>query len=62
MPPSPPRQRAPEMPAALDLSVFRQMADMSNEAFFLTDAQGRYRYVNDRAASSPATRVTSSSR
>src|SRR4051794_24509195 len=25
------------------------MADMSNEAFFLTDGQARYRYVNDRA-------------
>src|SRR5262245_10255168 len=37
------------MPAALDLGVFRRMADMSNEAFFLTDSQARYRYVNDRA-------------
>jgi PAS domain S-box-containing protein len=25
------------------------MADMSNEAFFLTDSRARYRYVNDRA-------------
>src|SRR5712691_4146405 len=38
-----------DIPAALDLSVFRQMADMSNEAFFLADANAHYRYVNDRA-------------
>jgi PAS domain S-box-containing protein len=38
-----------EIPAALDLEVFRQMADMSNEAFYLTDSHGRFRYVNDRA-------------
>ena len=38
-----------EIPAALDLEVFRQMADMSNEAFYLTDSRGRFRYVNDRA-------------
>jgi len=34
---------------ALDLSVFRQMADMSNDAFFLTDSRGRFLYVNHRA-------------
>lgn len=33
---------------ALDLAVFRQMADMSSEAFFLTDEAGRFRYVNQR--------------
>jgi PAS domain S-box-containing protein len=38
-----------EIPAALDLEVFRQMVDMSNEAFYLTDSRGRFRYVNDRA-------------
>lgn len=40
---------APAFPPALDLAVFRQMADMSSEAFFLTDAAGRFRYVNQRA-------------
>ena len=49
MPPTRARRDAPGIPAALDLGVFRQMADMSNEAFFLTDSQARYRYVNDRA-------------
>jgi PAS domain S-box-containing protein len=44
-----PHVAAPEFPPALDLSVFRQMADMSSEAFFLTDAEGRFRYVNQRA-------------
>jgi PAS domain S-box-containing protein len=43
--------RVAEIPAALDLTVFRQMADMSNEAFYLTDAEGRYLYVNQRASS-----------
>jgi PAS domain S-box-containing protein len=43
------RRDATRISAALDLGMFRQMADMSNEAFFLTDAQARYRYVNDRA-------------
>ena len=41
--------RAPEIPAPLDLAVFRQMADMSNEAFYLTDRKGRFLYVNNRA-------------
>ena len=36
-------------PAPLDLSVFRQMADMSNDAFYLCDSAGRFLYVNDRA-------------
>ena len=31
---------ATTFPPALDLAVFRQMADMSSEAFFLTDARG----------------------
>jgi two-component system sensor histidine kinase UhpB len=31
------------------LSVFRQMADMSNDAFYLCDREGRFLYVNDRA-------------
>ncbi|MCC6767013.1 MAG: PAS domain S-box protein [Deltaproteobacteria bacterium] len=35
--------------APLDLEVFRRMADMSNEAFFLTDAAAHLRYVNERA-------------
>ena len=35
---------------ALDLTVFRQMADMSNDAFYLCDAAGRLLYVNDRGA------------
>jgi PAS domain S-box-containing protein len=37
---------------ALDLAVFRQMADMSNDAFYLCDDQGRFLYVNDRSSSS----------
>jgi two-component system, NarL family, sensor histidine kinase NreB len=41
----------PALPAPLDLSVFRRMADMSNEAFFLTDASAHLRYVNERALS-----------
>jgi PAS domain S-box-containing protein len=40
---------ATAFPPALDLAVFRQMEDMSSEAFFLTDAAGRFRYVNQRA-------------
>ena len=36
-------------PTPLDLAVFRRMADMSNEAFYLTDYTGRFRYVNERA-------------
>jgi PAS domain S-box-containing protein len=39
----------PAFPPALDLAVFRRMADMSSEAFFLTDTAGRFRYVNQRA-------------
>ncbi|MCC6767014.1 MAG: PAS domain S-box protein [Deltaproteobacteria bacterium] len=35
---------------ALDLAVFRQMADMSNEGFYLCDARGRFLYVNDRSS------------
>ena len=37
------------LPAALDLEVFRQMADMASEAFELVDRHGRFVYVNDRA-------------
>ncbi len=37
------------LPAALDLEVFRRMADMSSEAFELADRTGRFVYVNDRA-------------
>jgi PAS domain S-box-containing protein len=40
---------SPALPAPLDLAVFRRMADMSNEAFYLTDAAGRFCYVNERA-------------
>jgi len=40
--------RLPALPAPLDLAVFRRMADMSNEAFFLTDASARLCYVNER--------------
>src|SRR5262249_53418589 len=36
-------------PAPLDLTVFRQMAEMSNDAFYLCDAHGRFLYVNERA-------------
>jgi PAS domain S-box-containing protein len=41
----------PDLPAPLDLGVFRRMADMSNEAFFLADATAHLRYVNERALS-----------
>ena len=41
----------PALPAPLDLAVFRRMADMSNEAFFLADATAHLRYVNERALS-----------
>jgi PAS domain S-box-containing protein len=41
--------RAAGLPAPLDLAVFRQMADMSNDAFYLCNADGRFLYVNDRA-------------
>lgn len=40
---------APSLPAPLDLAVFRRMADMSNDAFYLTDASARFCYVNERA-------------
>ena len=43
--------RLPALPAPLDLAVFRRMADMSNEAFFLADATTHLRYVNERALS-----------
>jgi len=48
--PVPQRARAADIPAALDLDLFRQMADVSNDAFYLADADGRFRYVNERAA------------
>ena len=35
--------------APLDLGVFRQMAEMSGDAFYLCDATGRFLYVNQRA-------------
>jgi PAS domain S-box-containing protein len=44
-----PRPDPPALPAPPDLAVFRRMADMSNEAFFLTDAKAHLRYVNERA-------------
>ncbi len=37
----------PPLPAALDLDLFRKMADMSSEAFELVDRDGRFLYVND---------------
>jgi len=37
------------LPAPLDEQLFRYMADMSSEAFYVADAQGRFRYVNQRA-------------
>ncbi|HEY2388238.1 MAG TPA: PAS domain S-box protein [Candidatus Binatia bacterium] len=37
------------IPAPLDEEMFRRMADMSTEAFYVTDFQGRFRYVNQRA-------------
>jgi PAS domain S-box-containing protein len=37
------------LPSPLDVSVFRRMADMSHEAFYVTDYDGRFRYVNQRA-------------
>jgi PAS domain S-box-containing protein len=42
-------EQRPSLPAALDLEVFRRMADMSSEAFELSDHDGRFLYVNDRA-------------
>ncbi len=41
--------RAAKLPAPLDLGLFRQMADMSNDGFYLCDADGCFRYVNERA-------------
>jgi PAS domain S-box-containing protein len=41
--------RAAPLPAPLDLTVFRQMAEMSNDAFYLCDGTGRFLYVNERA-------------
>ncbi|HEY2388239.1 MAG TPA: PAS domain-containing sensor histidine kinase [Candidatus Binatia bacterium] len=41
--------RSAPLPAPLDLTVFRQMAEMSNDAFYLCDARGRFLYVNERA-------------
>lgn len=41
--------RPASLPPALDLEVFRQMADMASEAFELVDRHGRFVYVNDRA-------------
>jgi PAS domain S-box-containing protein len=46
------RAGATDVHPALDLAVFRQMADMSNDAFYLCDARGRFLYVNDRSTSS----------
>jgi two-component system, NarL family, sensor histidine kinase NreB len=37
------------LPAALDLEVFRRMADMSSEAIRLADRDGRLLYVNNRS-------------
>ncbi len=39
------------LPAALDVEVFRKMADMASEAFELVDADGRFIYVNDATCS-----------
>jgi PAS domain S-box-containing protein len=47
----PGRTHAAQVHPALDLAVFRQMADMSNDAFYLCDDQGRFLYVNDRVTS-----------
>jgi PAS domain S-box-containing protein len=44
-----PTPQLPSLPAPLDLAVFRRMADMSNEAFFLTDARAQLCYVNERS-------------
>src|SRR4029079_4501603 len=42
-------ERPASLPSALDLEVFRQMADMASEAFALGDRDGRFVYVNERA-------------
>jgi PAS domain S-box-containing protein len=44
-----PHAPAREIPAALDLALFRQMADMSLDSFYLIDVDGRFRYVNQRS-------------
>src|SRR3990172_1906006 len=43
-----PQAAEASFPAAFDLTIFREMADMSSEAFYLTDADGRFLYVNER--------------
>jgi PAS domain S-box-containing protein len=43
------RARHPPTPAGFDLELFRQLADVSNDAFYLADDTGRLRYVNERA-------------
>jgi len=48
----PGRAGNPDVHPALDLAVFRQMVDMSNDAFYLCDARGRFLYVNDRSVTS----------
>ncbi len=40
--------RAP-IPEGFDLDIFRRMADVSNDAFYLADSSGYLRYVNERA-------------
>ena len=44
------RTHAAQVHPALDLAVFRQMADTSNDAFYLCDERGRFLYVNERAS------------
>ena len=39
---------AQQLDPKLNLGVFRQMADLSNDAFFLQDDEGHFLYVNDR--------------
>ncbi len=46
------RVQTADVHPALDLAVFRQMADMCNDAFYLCDEEGRFLYVNDRSSSS----------
>ncbi|HEY2386794.1 MAG TPA: PAS domain S-box protein [Candidatus Binatia bacterium] len=38
--------RATPLPPTVDVDVFRQMADRSNEGFYLVDRRGRFLYVN----------------
>ena len=49
MAPNQQHAKAAALPAPLDLGVFRQMADMSNDAFYLCDQDGRFLYVNERS-------------